>query len=217
MHAKADCRGGEATVEMELAPAEGSGDGRTTLWLRMPDWATGVTRASLAGKAIAPPVENGYLRIDGDFHAGGKAIVTFQNGIALEGRRFQKIVPRPGKTACFRDVSLIAGPWVLAGACKESSAPLTVLATIDGRGRLDLPARDARGCVSVVLPGPDIAESQLAGAIDSAAAARLRPIAQSAEFRAVFVCNVVVVPADSPAAAAASARLKKLEGRTASP
>ena len=193
--------------------------------------------AGTAHHALAPHARLGHRRNAGQpgrqgYRSTGRERLPPHRRRFSRGRESDRYVPKwhraggsavsenrspPGKTACFRDVSLIAGPWVLAGACKEWSAPLTVLATIDGRGRLDLPARDARGCVSVVLPGPDIAESQLAGAIDSAAAARLRPIAQSAEFRAVFVCNVVVVPADSPAAAAASARLKKLEGRTASP
>jgi hypothetical protein len=217
VHANPDCRADETTMEVELSPAEPRDDARTTLWLRMPDWASGVTRASLAGKAITPPVENGYLRIEGDFHAGGKATVTFPSRLTLEARRFQRIVPQPAKTACLHDVSLIAGPWVLAGACKEWMGPLTILATIDARGRLALPGRDAHGCVSVALPGSDIAESQLAEAIGSAAAVRLCPLAQSPDFRTLFVCNVMVVPVDSPAATAASARLKKLEGKATLP
>jgi hypothetical protein len=217
VHANPDCRDGETTAEVELTPAERRDDWRTTLWLHMPEWASGMTRASLAGKAITPPIENGYLRIEGDFHAGVKAIVTFRTRLALEGRRFQNFVPQAGKTTCFRDVSLIAGPWVLSGACKQWSEPLTVVATIDAEGRLALPGRDAHGCLSVALPGPDVKESQLVGAIDSAAVSRLRPLAQSPDFRTVFVCNVVVVPVDSPAAAALETRLKKLGGEATVP
>ena len=216
VHANPDCRASATTMKVELTPAESGGDGRTTLWLRMPAWASGVAAASLAGKAITPAVAEGYVRIEGDFSSGGEAIVTFRTGLALEGRRFQKIVPQAGKTASFREVSLIAGPWVLAGASAEWVEPLTVLVTIDARGRLGVPGRDAHGCVTVALPGTDVPEARLAEAIRSAAASRLRPLAQSPESRSVFVCNVVVVPADSPAATAAMARLKKLEVTAAS-
>jgi DUF1680 family protein len=215
VRANPDYRESETSVEVELAPADAQGDGRTTLWLRVPDWASSVKQASIAGKSVAPVVENGYLRMDSDFRAGGKAIVTFQTNLALEGRRFQKIAPAAGKTTHLRDVSFIAGPWVLSGACTEWRGVLTLLATIDARGRLDLPSRSAQGCMTVALPGPDIAESQLGAATDLAPAVVLRPLAQSPEYRSVFVCDVIVVPADSPAAASASARLQKLDAKTA--
>lgn len=134
--------------------------------------------------------------------------VILQTGLALEGRRFQKVVPRADETACFRDVSLLAGPRILAVTMPgASSGRLTLLATVDATGRLGFPGRDAQGYGTVSLPSLDIEESQLDAAIQSAPAVSLHPWSRIlSERREVFAFDVIVVPVDT-ISAATSARL----------
>jgi hypothetical protein len=200
---------GEAIMDVALAPEDGRADAQTTLWLRMPDWVSGVKRASVAGKAITPAIENGYLRIDGSFRAGENVTVILNTGLALEGRRFQKVAPKAGEIARVRDVSFFAGPRILSVTMPgSSSGRLTILATVDATGQLGFPSHNPQGYGTVTLPSLDIEESQLGAAIQSAPAASLHPWSRlRPEHREVFAFDVIVVPVDS-IPAATSARLQ---------
>ena len=52
---------------------------RGTLWVRMPEWASGAKVVAASGDPVPAPAEGGYLRIERDFKAGDKLTVDFQN------------------------------------------------------------------------------------------------------------------------------------------
>ena len=189
----------EMAVDVDLAPVDSSGDARTTLWFRVPDWAKGVKRIGLYGKETRPAVENGYLRIDGDFRAGGIVHIILQSGLTMEGWRFHESALQPGRTARFRNVSIFAGPRILAAdAPLSTSGRPTILATVDAQGRLGFPSGKAGKFITVSLPASDVEQSRLAAAFKSAPAIELRPwLELPREHRAVFSFDVVVVPADA--------------------
>ncbi|HOZ45556.1 MAG TPA: glycoside hydrolase family 127 protein [Candidatus Hydrogenedentes bacterium] len=196
-----DTWNGEACIYVSLAPEEGSLDAPTTLWLHVPDWAFGVKQVSMAGEDITPVIDDGYLRVDRTFRAGESLVVTLDTGLTLEGRRFQKIVPKAGETARFRDVSVLTGPRILSATMpKSTSGRLTILATIDASGQLGFPGRNPHEFDTVSLPSTDIDGTELDAAIQSAPAISLRPWSRIwPEHRDVLAFDVIVVPADTMA------------------
>ena len=173
----------DVNVDVSLAPGDGDADARrTTLWFRVPDWASGVTQASLAGKAITPVIEKGYLRVDGDFRAGETVSLSLvlPIGLALEGRRFQKIaVPKADGIVRFRDVSVFAGPRILCTTLPgSSSGRVTIVATVDATGQLRFRDHTPTGYSTVSLSNSHIQDYQLAAAIKSASEVSLHPWTQ---------------------------------------
>jgi hypothetical protein len=80
-----------------------------------------------------------------------------------------------------------------------------LLATIDGAGRLQLPARTEGGYATVALPGLDVDEAGIARALQSAEPVLLRPASATLaggdnpprrpQQRAAFMVDLIVVPA----------------------
>jgi hypothetical protein len=193
-----DSHTGQAGVELELAAKDANGDSKTTLWLRIPNWVSGVKEVRMAGQIITPTVERGYLRIDAPFHAGKKVQVLWQSGLAIEGRRFHRLQPEPGKVVCHRNVSILSGPQVLFASFTSVSGRPVLLATVDKAGAIGLLGRDASGFATVQLPSADVGIEQIASVLDSAKLISLRPWQNASRNRpAIFAADVVVVPADA--------------------
>ena len=192
-------------VDVAIAPGSDRTDAQeTTLWFRVPDWALGVEHLSLAGKAITPVIENGYLRVDGDFRSGQTVSLVLPTDLAIEGRCFQKMTaPKAGGITRFRDVSVFAGPRILCATLPTSSSGrVTVLATVDATGRLRFPGHDPQGYRTISLPNSYIQDYQLLGVIKSSPEVSLHPWTQIVPGRReVFAFDVIVVPADSIPAA----------------
>jgi hypothetical protein len=207
----------DVRVDVALAQEGGGADARrTALWFRVPDWALGVKQASLAGKAIAPVIENGYLRVDDDFRARETMSLVLPVGLALEGRRFQKIMtPKAGGIARFRDVSVFAGPQILCTTLPASSSGrVTILATVDAMGQFRFPSHPPQGYNTVSLPNSYIQDYQLGAVIQSAPKVSLHPWTRILPGRReVFAFDVIVVPADS-IPAATTARLQEAASRS---
>jgi hypothetical protein len=224
---QADFLQGRSTVEIELAPQGNAASATTTLWLRMPPWAV-AAKATVGQSALSAPVERGYLRIDREFKTGEKVVVVLHNRLTLEGRRFQTVRPAAGGLSRLHDVAVLAGPYVLFAPGARLAGRPTLLATIDGAGRLRFPANAAGGYATVALPGLNVDEAGIAQAIHSARPVFLRPLcgtvsadafesilsltdlgrlpsdrAERADFivdlAAAFMVDLVVVPADSVA------------------
>ncbi len=170
---KSDLARGESTVEVELAPQGNVASARTTLWVRIPNWATGYQVAS--GTASAPRLEGGYCAMERVFKAGEKVVVKLQTGLAVEGRRFQKMKPAGGQISRLRDVALLLGPELLFAAPVGASGRPVLLATIDAAGRLGLPASSEGGYATVALPGVDANETAIAQAIHGGSPVLVRP------------------------------------------
>ncbi len=161
-----DCRG-QSFMEVELAPKQGSGDGRTTLWIRMPAGVEGIEKAELAGQAIAPTIENGYLRIDGDFRAGRKVRIVWPMRLALEKRGFQEVDLKSNDVVRLQDVALRAGSRVLLTAPPPSRGRLVLLVITDEHGNVALPFCDAAGHATVaLLPQSDVTIDAITAALD---------------------------------------------------
>ncbi|MBN1341402.1 MAG: glycoside hydrolase family 127 protein [Phycisphaerae bacterium] len=202
----------DAKVEVTLEPRDGgTGDRRTTLWFRVPDWALGVKQACLAGEAFTPVIENGYLRVDGDFGTRQTLLLVLPVGLTLEGRRFQSIAtPKAGGITRFRDVSVFAGPQILCTTLPgSSSGRVTILATVDATGQLRFPGQSSQGYSTVALSNSSVQDCHLGAVIQSGSVVSLHPWTQILKGRReVFAFDVIVVPADMIPAAMA-ARLQK--------
>jgi hypothetical protein len=187
-------------VHVAIVPQEGGANARRlTLWFRVPDWALGVKQASLAGKAITPVIENGYLRVEGDFRASETLSIVLPVGLTLEGRRFQKIAtPKAGEITRFRDVSVFSGPQIVCTTLPGStSGRVNIVATVDAGGRLRFPGLSGEGYKTVYLPNSYVQDYQLGGAIQSAPVISLHPWTQILPGRReVFAFDVIVVPPD---------------------
>lgn len=190
----------DAKVDVTLEPQNGgAGDRKTTLWFRVPEWASGIKQASLGGKDITPVVENGYLRVDGNFSARQTLSLVLPVGLTLEGRRFQKIdTPKAGEITRFRDVSVFAGPQILCTTMPgSSSGRVNIIATVDATGRLRFPGQSPTEYITVALSNSYTQDYQLGGPIGSAPVISLHPWTQILPGRReVFAFDVIVVPPD---------------------
>jgi hypothetical protein len=239
-HSKPEFLQGRSRLEIELAPTDEAGKtqagaARTTLWLRMPNWASG-PRLMARGEVLPAPLEHGYLRIEREFSAGEKLTVDFQTWLAAEGRRFQPQQVAPKKVSRLRDVAVLCGPEVLFATPAGSAGRPVLLATVDAAGHLGFPAKQEGGYATVALSGPDVPEEQITAALTSGRVAFLRPWPSlvsgglaGGNFHSVlamndigprggrpprrmaFMCDLVVVPAESLPAA----ELKRFATRAA--
>jgi hypothetical protein len=203
-HSKPEFLQGRSRLEIELAPVEpaatgsplpsGEGQGvrvspqlptRTTLWVRMPSWATaakvmegveeGPLPTGVPGLLLPEPTEHGYVPITREFRAGKKLTVFFETGLAVEGRRFQRQQAPPKKVSRLRDVAVLCGPQVLLASAAGVAGRPVLLATVDAAGRLGFPADADGGYTTVLLGSPDLAEGQITAALGSARPTVLRP------------------------------------------
>ena len=100
----------------------------------------------------------------GEFKAGEKLTVDFQNTLVLEGRRFQKVPVAAGYVSRVKDVAVLAGPELSSPRPSRAAGGRCCLATLDAAGRLELP-RDKRRratSVTVALPGIEANDAQIA-------------------------------------------------------
>lgn len=171
-----------------------------TISIFMPSWAGKVTVAGAAGSTAAKR-KDGYLKLAVNCTKKTEFTVIMQGGVALEQRRFKSFKPAAGEPAVARDVTLLAGPEALM-ANSNSKDRLTLLATVDAAGRLEL-LRDAKGgLVSPVLPGPEATEAQVHEALLKSRVVSLRPRAWSfwneikTRRRVAFAHDVTIIPAD---------------------
>ncbi|MGA2034067.1 MAG: beta-L-arabinofuranosidase domain-containing protein [Thermoguttaceae bacterium] len=182
----------QPTVEIELAARGAAAPTRTTLWLRVPDWARGLKVQDSSGVPIVPVIADGYARIQREFQAGKPIVVALESGLAVERRRFRKPRIEPGRTTRLRNVTLLAGPEVLV-ATAPGGRP-TLLATVDSAGRLELP--DPAGA-TVLLPNVDVEESAAASALQSGRPVLLRPWSAVTTIRRVaLTSDLLVLPRD---------------------
>jgi hypothetical protein len=165
---------GRARLELELAPADQTAPVHSTLWVRMPSWAT-AAKVAAAGQAVPAPLEGGYLRIERDFQAGQKITVDFQSGLAVEGRRFKPLEVAPGKVSRLGDVAVLCGPQVLLACPANATGRPVLLATVDAAGHLGFPASAEDGYATVLLGSRDLAEAEIAAALRSGPPTLLRP------------------------------------------
>ena len=96
VRSKPDYVRGHTRMEIELAPRDKAAVARGTLWVRIPEWASGAKVVAGAGDPVPAPAEGGYLRIQRDFKAGDKLTVDFQNTLVLEGRTVPEGASRSG-------------------------------------------------------------------------------------------------------------------------
>jgi DUF1680 family protein len=171
-HSKPEFLSGHVRMEIELKAGDKATAARTSLWVRMPEWACAVKVTAPDGP-LAAPVERGYLRIDRDFKSGDKVTVDFRNALILEGRRFQKAQPAAGRVSRLKEVAVLAGPQLLFAAAVKGCGRPVLLATLD-HGRLAFPLRGDGEYITVPLPGVEASEAQIAEAVESARPVFLR-------------------------------------------
>ena len=187
----------EKSFDVELAPADGAKSARTTLWVRRPDWVTGVKITSLAGAALPFSEERGYLRLEGEFRSGERLQIAFQTGLRLEKRRFEPVRLTPGRISRLREAALLEGPNVLFATPALGGNRLTLLAQLDSAGRLGLWPSPQGGYLTVRLPSLDAGLEQVTAALVSAKVVTLRPETElPAGRRAAFTHDVIVVPTE---------------------
>jgi len=202
---------GRTVVDIELAAQNRAEERPATLWLRMPGWATQVQSSGMP-ESTAPVVENGYVRLS--YAAGAKHFsVTFGSRLAVEGRRFVNPKIEPGHITRLHDVSLIVGPSVLCSAPRAGSGRVTLLATVDSAGHLNLLHRDTASLLTVALPSIDADAGQIAAAIATGQLVVLQPCSATAfDRRKDFVGDLVVMPAEKVAAKDVARRFAKRAG-----
>lgn len=235
---------GRTRMEIELAPRDNAPSARGAIWVRVPEWAADTKVVTGSGDPVPATTEGGYLRIERDFMAGEKLMVDFQNGLTLEGRRFQKVRVVPGETSRVRDVAVLAGPDLLFATTVKTGGRPVLLATLDARGRLNFPAASDGQLVTVSLPGIDATDAQIAQAVQSGrpvvlrtwsgivavrhgapafvSAVAMSDVGKSGGLKArrlPFMYDLVVVPAASLGSDVAklASRAKDLENEQAAP
>jgi hypothetical protein len=188
--------------ELVMAPV-GRKSGRTTLWLRKPEWAANVKVSDSRGVSVPATAQGGYLCLTCAFKSGDRLRVSFENALRVEGRRFQKCVLDPGQISRLRDVALLDGPELLFASPAPGSGRLTLLAQRDASGQLALPHTLDGAYVSVALSDPQAGIEAIKAALSSAKPVALQPESKlRTHRRAAFMHDLVVVPADlSPTAA----------------
>ncbi len=241
---KSELAKGESTVEIELAPQGNVAFAPTTLWVRIPNWATGY-QVTPGTTASPPKFEGEYFSIERVFKAGEKVVVKLKTGLVVEARRFQKMKPAAGRISRLHDVALLVGPELLFAAPVAASGRPVLLATIDAAGRLSLPASTDGGFATVALPSVDANEAAIAQAVQGGSPVLVRPWSgmfserraslmfrqimslndlgnkpwSIAPRRTAFQCDLVVVPARSIAEGIApfARRAKEWENRLTGP
>jgi hypothetical protein len=195
---------GERDLDVELAPADGTKSARTTLWVRRPNWATGVKLTDSAGAVLPFSEEGGYVRLKRQFKRGQRLHIAFQSTLRLEKRRFEAASVAPGGISRLREVALLDGPNVLFAAPASGTGRLTLLAQVDATGRLSFWPAPQGGYLTVALPGFDADLDQITSALASAMPITLRPESELRTGRRMtFIEDLIVVPANalSPSAA----------------
>jgi hypothetical protein len=173
VRSKSDYVQGHTRMEIELTPQDKAA-ARGTLWVRIPMWASGAKVVAASGDPLPAPADNGYLRIDGDFKAGHKLTVDFQNKLILERRTFLKAQVAPGQVSRVKDVAVVAGPDLLFATPVKTGGRPVLLATLDAAGRLSFPSRGDGQFVTVALPGIGATDAQIVEAIKTARPVFLR-------------------------------------------
>jgi hypothetical protein len=169
-----------------------------TIQIRIPSW---VSKVTVNGVKNVAKLENGYLKLATNCSKKTKFTVTMQGGLNLEQRRFKPLKPAAGKITVIRDVTLMAGPELLM-AQSVSKNRLTLFATVDKAGHLDM-LRDAEGhLVSPILSGTDASEAEVHQALMNGQVVSLRPQAWSfwnkisTRRRVMIAHDIMVVPAE---------------------
>jgi hypothetical protein len=188
----------ERSFDIELAPAGGADSARSTLWIRRPDWATGVKLTSASGTALRFAEEGGYIRLERKFKRGERLRVAFQTALRLERRRFESVCAGPGRVSRLREVVVLDGPNVLFAAPASGSGRLTLLARVDAAGRLSFWPSPQGGYLTVVLPGFDASLEQITAALGSARPVLLRAESElDTRRRTTFTHDLIVLPEGS--------------------
>ena len=188
----------ERHLDVELAPADRAKSARTTLWMRRPNWATGVRLTDSAGAVLPFSGQGGYLRLKRKFKSGEHLHIAFQSAIRPESRRFEPASVATGHISRLREVALLDGPNVLLAAPASGTNRLTLLAQVDATGRLSFWPAPRGGYLTVALPGVDVELDQITTALASAVPVTLRPESeQTTSRRMTFIHDLIVVPAKS--------------------
>jgi DUF1680 family protein len=202
----------EKGFDVELAPADGAKSARTTLWVRRPNWATGVKLTDSAGAALPFSEEGGYVRLKRKFKRGERLHIAFQSALRLEKRRFEPASVAPGRISRLREVALLDGPNVLLAAPASGTGRLTLLAQVDSTGRLSFWPAPQGGYLTVALPGFDVDLDQVTTALASAVPITLRPESElTTGRRMTFIQDLIVVPANALSPSAANSLAARAE------
>lgn len=163
-----------------------------TISIHVPSWAGKVSVAGTKDGAVQQV--NGYIKLATNCTKKTEFTVIMQGRVALEQRRFNIFKSVAGQMAVTHDITLLAGPEVLM-AISSSKNRLTLLATVDAAGRLEL-LRDVKGgLVSPVLPGPDATEAQVHEALLKDRVVSLRPCGETETHRrTMFAYDMVIIP-----------------------
>jgi len=187
----------EREFEVELAPTGTTTAGRTTLWLRRPEWATAVSLAGPGGETVPFALEHGYVKVAREFKAGEPLRVAFHTGLRVEDRGFLAIRPELEQPTRLLDVALLDGPEVLFATPAPASGRMCLLAQVDDQGQLGFWELPQGGWVTVALPSLEAGPKQIAAALESARPVTLRPeSALHTQRRATFAHDVVITPAE---------------------
>lgn len=212
LYVKTTSRFRNETVSMriELAPKNQANPVRSTLFVRMPQWANDASITNDAGDVIAAPIEAGYLRIARAFRAGQSLIVTFETSLSIEARRFASVRPPADRISRLQDVTVFSGPRTLLAERVPAPGRPVLLAQVTDSGTIDLPrvGEDAYG--TVALSGGNAGEVEIAQAIESARPILMRPWSEvRTRARSAFAVDLVVVPRGSPALKSLAALTKR--------
>jgi hypothetical protein len=189
---------------IETAPQEAAAR-PVGILVRAPIWADKIQIVETTGAIRGLKPENGYLKLRDACQGIERFTVTFSAAPVIEGRRFQRIRPKPGQISRLDDVSLVLGPNLLYAPLDRGKGRMTLLASIDENGQIDLLRHGQGNYASVELPGSQATEAQIHQSVASADRVALLPINEAMRHRwsrLAFAHDLVVVPKTSITAAA---------------
>jgi DUF1680 family protein len=187
---------GICTAVVSVRPRSSRGE-RVAVRMRMPAWASEAMVEMDGGRSVRPVREGGCLVLARGLTRAARFIVRFRAPLRVESRRFQPEACRPGRVTRFEDVAVLVGPRALYVLPAEGVGRPTIVATVDARGRIDLPRAAGGAWRSALVPAGVAGAPQVAAALRTA-----RPVALSSGLgadlrRAAFAVNLLVVPAGS--------------------
>ncbi len=171
------------------------------VFFRIPGWTERVKVSDSLGKKVNARKEGGYLRLPGVTAAQGEFRIICEFAPRVEDRRLKRLGLTPTALTRYPGVTLCEGPHLLL-ANTDKNRP-TLVALVNGDGRLLLP-RAADGTYRLLtVPTPDLSEQAI---IDAARKPEQLILAPWERVRhdapSAFVFDLIGVPEGSPLAAA---------------